>query len=107
MLTITHPVDLREIQKCMTEFIGYGGIRVVTQHVSFGKVATEDVLSGKATAIEVTATSDGRGYIAAWHNEATDGPFSDESVYVERYSARGREFHGFIDSVSRKIVQTG
>ena len=52
----------------------------------------------------VTLTSDGRGYIpGAWH----DGPRS-ESVYVERWQrGLGRVFHGFIDSQSRRLVQSG
>ncbi len=105
-LTVTHPVNLRDIQKCGTTFVGYGGITVTTQRASYGHQPEAAVLAGIATAIEVTATSDGRGYVAEWHDENVDGAFAD-SVYVERYSPMGREFHGFIDSVSRKLVQTG
>jgi len=102
MLTITHPVDLREIQKSLTEFVGYGGIKVTTVQASFGFADVDDVVSGRATAERVIATSDARGYVPQWH-----GGDSDESVYVEVYSALGREFHGFIDRDSRKIVQAG
>lgn len=72
---------------------------------SFGVVEVEDVLAGKAPAIEVRATGDGRGYMSAWHSQA-DGP-ETEGVWAERWSAQGCEFHGVVDSVSRKIVQAG
>lgn len=106
MLTIQHPVNLRDIQKCGTTFVGYGGVTVTTQHARFGHQPEAAVLSGVATAIEVTATSDGRRYVGEWHREDVDGPFAD-SVYVEVYDYMGRKFHGYIDAVSRKLVQTG
>lgn len=103
MLTLTHPFDLQTIRKPLTTFVGYGGIKVTTVHASFGVVPVEDVISGKAPAVEVTATSDGRGaFTSCWH----EGPESD-AVYVERYSDRGREFHGWVDKVTRRLVQTG
>lgn len=37
-----------------------------------------------------------------WHN----GPEA-EAVYFERYALGIRQAHGWIDSVSRRIVQTG
>lgn len=99
--------DLSGIQRTRTQFVGFGGITLTTVRASFGKITLEELQAG-ATAVEVTATSDGRGYCAGqWHREDVDGAFSDETVYVERYSAAGREFHGFIDKVSRKIVQAG
>lgn len=41
---------------------------------------------------------------SVWH----DGPTAD-TVYVERWDVGNgvREFHGYVDSVSRKLVQTG
>ncbi len=99
-------MNVAEIQKCLTKFVGYGGIELTTVHASFGKITNEEFEAG-ATAVEVTATSDGGRYVADWHREELDGAFADESVYVERYTAAGREFHGFIDKVSRKIVQAG
>lgn len=95
--------DLQKIAKTMTTFVGFGGMKVTTQHVSYGHVPVEAVLDGTANAVEVTATSDGRGYIPEWHSGAESG----ETAYVERYTTAGRTFHGFIDSVSRKIVQSG
>jgi hypothetical protein len=106
MLTISHPFDLRLIQDSLTEFVGYGGMTMKTVGASFGVVPVEDVLSGKAPAIEVTATSDGHGYIPEWDTSNKDFD-SYDLVYVERYSTRGREFHGWIDRESRKIVQSG
>lgn len=103
MLEISHPVDLRQIQKTRTTFRGYGGIAVTTNRASFGVVELDSVLDGSATAVEVVATQDGRGYIAEWHQ----GEPSGETVYVEKYSARGLEFHGWVDADSRRIVQAG
>lgn len=103
MLTISHPFDLQSIAKPGTQFVGYGGVPVTTVNASYGVVPVEDVLSGKAPAVEVTATSDGRGALTGcWH--VGD---SDASVYVERYSDRGREFHGWVDSDTRRLVQAG
>lgn len=48
-------------------------------------------------------SSDGRHWIDGWHSGAESG----EAVYVERHTPGGCVFHGFIDSVSRRIVQTG
>ena len=78
---------------------------MTTVGASYGIVPVEDVLSGKAPVVEVTATSDGRGIVntGRWH----DGDSDDLLVYVERYSARGREFHGWIDATSRRLVQAG
>ena len=64
---------------------------------------TDAVLAGTATPDSVMLSSDGRHWVAEWHA----GPESADAAYVERYSARGREFHGFVDAVSRRIVQTG
>lgn len=52
--------------------------------------------------IYAVLTLDGRHYIPAWHQ-------GDEAewIYVERWGAEGREFHGWADSVSRKLLQAG
>lgn len=55
----------------------------------------------------VTITDDGEiANTGAWHQVEVDGPVADH-VYVERWSGVGREFHGWIDSRSRKLLQTG
>jgi hypothetical protein len=54
----------------------------------------------------VTLTEDGRSYRPGWHDPAEHGP-EGEWIAVERWSARGREFHGFIDSRSRRLLQAG
>jgi len=105
MLQISHPFDLQTIAPSLTRFVGYGGVTMTTVGGSYGHVAVEDVLAGRAPMVEVTATSDGRSFHRGngWHA----GPETGEAVYVEVYSDRGREFHGWIDSDSRKLVQTG
>lgn len=105
MKTLEFPVgktDLHEICKPLTEFVGFGGIAMKTVHCSFGKVPVEHVIEGLAIPTEVTATSDGRPYVGGWHEGESVG-----SVFVERYTLEGREFHGWIDSQSRKLVQVG
>ena len=104
MLQLQFPFDLQTIAPSLTQFVGFGGITMTTIGGSYGVVPVEDVMSGRAQVIEVTATSDGRSYMrnGGWHT----GPEAD-AVYVEVYSDRGREFHGWIDSVSRKLVQSG
>lgn len=58
----------------------------------------------KRDAFEVVLTGDGRSYRrGGWH----EGPELGEPVYVEVWGVVGRTFHGWIDSVSRKLVQAG
>lgn len=65
-------------------------------------VARNDI-AGDGTAASAVLTADGRGYdTSGWH----DGPEAD-SVYVERWTAEGRAFHGWIDSATRQLVQAG
>ena len=53
--------------------------------------------------VEVTLTSDGRHYDRnGWH----EGPTA-EDIRVERWTPQGMVFHGYLDSVSRKLVQAG
>ena len=63
------------------------------------------VVNHTATPVGVLMTSDGLyAQTHAWH----EGPAEDhEWVRVERYSARGMEFHGFVHAVSRRLLQTG
>lgn len=77
---------------------------LIVNHVSYGKVPVEDVLAGRAPAQEVTLTEDGRGAIrVGWH---TDGPAA-EWVRYEVWTPEGRIAHGFVDSVSRRLLQVG
>lgn len=58
-------------------------------------------VDGYATAVWLTA--DGRpAHTGAWHTGD-----AHEWIRVERYSERGMEFHGFVDSESRLLLQTG
>ena len=80
----------------------YGADLIVNQ-VSYGQVPVEDVFSGAALPIEATLTADGRHYDRrGWHEGA-----EAEAVYVERHTREGCVFHGWIDSVSRRLVQAG
>lgn len=84
--------------------IDTGEAALILNHVSFAMGETvERVLAGQAAVEYVSLTSDGRGAeLTKWH----EGP-ANEWVYVERWSPRGREFHGWVDSVSRRLLQTG
>lgn len=59
-------------------------------------------ISPEGGAAEVTATSDGRRVEHSWHV----GPESGEVAYFETERA-GRRSHGYVDLVSRQIVQVG
>lgn len=56
-----------------------------------------------ATAEFVMLSADGRSWIDGWHR----GPESDEAVYVEKHTTGGAVFHGWVDSASRRVVQSG
>lgn len=61
------------------------------------------IIDGSAVPESVTLTSDGRGAVTTvWHR----GPEA-EWVFVERWTAAGRAFHGWVDSVSRRLLQSG
>lgn len=77
---------------------------LLVSHREFGnEVSIESVLDGSAPALVATLTSDGRGAITnAWHEGV-----EHDWVYVERWTYRGRVFHGWVDSASRKILQAG
>ena len=82
------------------------GMTLVVNGLGYGVGADVDaVLARTATPVEATLTADGRtANTREWH----DGPAADhEWVRVERYSARGMEFHGFVHAVSRRLLQTG
>lgn len=53
-------------------------------------------------------TDDGKfGSARVWHT-TDDGPMADgDTVYIEAWEDGWRTFHGYIDPVSRKIVQSG
>jgi hypothetical protein len=85
---------------------GFGGWLIVNQ-CSYGKVDVDSVLNHTADVQEAILTEDGAGAnTREWHSTLLDGP-SEHSVYVERWTPKGRQFHGYVDSVSRKVVQTG
>lgn len=104
MLTIDFPADLKKIQEPLTKFVGFGGVTMTTVQASFGKVPVETVLDKSAVAVKVVATSDGFGArYESWHRGEENG----DPVYCEVYSDSGREFHGWLDPVTRNCVQTG
>jgi hypothetical protein len=88
---------------------GDGHVRVRDRQVgdSFVGVGGVTVTVTKQCGTWEVATSDGGAYIAQWHDPSVDGEFSDGVAYVEKYDAGLRTFHGYVDEVSRKIVQTG
>lgn len=92
--------------RCGDEFVNTDGMSLFVNHLSYGAhVDVDEVLARTAQPEEATLTSDGRSaHTHAWH----EGPAADDEwVRVERYSHRGMEFHGFVHSVSRRLLQTG
>jgi hypothetical protein len=80
------------------------GIALTVNRRSWSPGADEAaIVAGTLPAESVVLTADGRRYDdRGWH----EGPEA-EWIYVERWTAAGREFHGWIDSVSRRILQAG
>lgn len=67
------------------------------------KVTARYDLQADGTALSILATQDGRGAVCGeWHA----GPEA-EAVYFETWTLAGRMDHGWIDAVTRKVVQTG
>lgn len=89
--------------RTMQSYRNIDGIELTVQHVSYGQVPVESVLSGEAAAIECTATQDGRHYDRRGWCECG----SDDAVFVERWTQVGREFHGWICTGCRRLVQAG
>jgi hypothetical protein len=79
------------------------GMSLTVYHVSYGPVSLAAVESGDALPVEADATQDGRYIDSRWH----DGPETGEPVYFARFNTNGRYSHGWVDSVSRRITQTG
>lgn len=80
-----------------------GGSLVVCHRSFPADAPLKSVLDGTATAESVTLTSDGRQALTSeWHEGA-----EYEWVFVERWTAAGRVFHGWVDSATRKLLQTG
>lgn len=88
--------------KCGDEFVGVDGIALKVNHVTYGTHDVAEVLAGTAVATAATATQDGRGVILEWETE-----LGGEEIFYERYGPAGREAHGWVDAVTRKLVQTG
>jgi hypothetical protein len=64
----------------------------------------EQLDAGTAVADAVMLSADGRHWLEAWHEGADSG----DAVYVERrVHDGGLGFHGWVDRVSRRIVQAG
>lgn len=80
-----------------------GGPTLTVYHVSYGHAEISDVLAGTATAVEATATEDGRPVLPTWQI----GPGSGHEIYFERFGLTGRRSHGWVDAETRQIVQTG
>lgn len=81
------------------------GIALIVNHVVYGQVPVEDVLNGIALAEEVTLTADGQtANNRVWHEgEPADGNW----IYYERWTTEGRIGHGYVDRITRKLVQAG
>jgi hypothetical protein len=86
------PIGIMQAARVGDEVTGAGGSRMLVARNQDGMVVLTD--DG------VVANT------AEWHRVEVDGPEAG-IVYVERWSSVGREFHGWIDGESRKLVQAG
>lgn len=70
-----------------------------------GSLIIANADNGPSTLGFILLTEDG---LPASTNEWHTGDEHGDSVYVERWDGPGRRtFHGYVDPVSRKLVQTG
>jgi hypothetical protein len=81
------------------------GIALICNLAQYGQVPVETVLDGTATPVHVVLSQDGRRVdYSNWH----EGPAEDaEWVFYERWTPEGRRAHGWVHSVSRKLLQSG
>lgn len=78
-------------------------LTVNMRHDLTGLVIEDGKVIEPGTAAMALLTQDGRtAKTDTWHT----GPEADW-VYVERWTSEGRVFHGWIDSVSRRLLQAG
>lgn len=84
------------------------GAELVVIGRRFGIGATTDeVVRGAVAAEYVSLSADGKSWIDGWHDASRHGAESGDAVYVETHTRGGASFHGWVDSVSRRVVQTG
>lgn len=81
----------------------YGGTLTVVGRSWPKGTDVAEVLAGTARADVVRLTADGRSMLDGWH----EGPLCGDVVYAELHRADGSGFHGWIDRVSRGLVQVG
>jgi hypothetical protein len=79
----------------------FGGILTIVGKGYPADADVREVIAGRATPDRVDLSADGRAWVDAWHS----GPEAGDAVYVERHG-RGA-FHGWVDAVSRRLVQAG
>lgn len=87
-------------------FVGVEGIELTVIGRTFARgVGLEQIQAGDAEPTGFVASSDGRSVQTLWHDEADGG--AQGAAYFERFEHGARVAHGWVDSVSRRIVQTG
>lgn len=120
MITETLKIGEREVAITMAEGhdvhraacgFAYGGVRQFENNGVALKVCAVYGLEGRLAhdTAQIDASSDGKRFVQSW---AGAGEMRGESVYVESWLDRGdmcfeRVFHGYVDSISRKVVQIG
>jgi hypothetical protein len=85
----------------------FGGPSLRVSQRTWGIGTTIEAVNAGAVPSRVVATEDGRHVEGAWHT----GPDSGDEVYFERYDLEDgtvrRVSHGWIDRVTRRLVQVG
>lgn len=91
---------------CMSEVVNIDGMTLIVNHRSWpAGTDLRGVMANTISATSIELTQDGRHMVRGWHT-AEDGPETDW-VFFEVWDATGRRSHGWIDSVSRKLLQVG
>ena len=101
-------LDFTSIElRSTVESPNYGGTMTIVG-TSYPIGTTLDEIERRVVRPEfVMLSADGRHWIDGWHRADRHGPESDDAVYVERHTLGGCVFHGWVDAVSRRVVQTG
>jgi hypothetical protein len=102
----TDLLDFSAIRLGATVVTANGTLTVTGTRYPIG--TTADEITRRVVRPEVVElSSDGRGWVDGWHDVARHGAESADALYVEKHTLGGCIFHGFADSVSRRIVQVG
>ena len=81
------------------------GYRMIVNHRDFPTGTTPEQIAAGVSAVTVTLTSDGGRALPQWHRGPEPRP--EDWAIVERWTADGQVFDGWISAVTRQLIQIG